>query len=100
MIANAARPDAGFLESLAAYRIFDRLARLHEAGQAGIHALLEMMTAPEQAAIPFDIDRQHDDDRIGDRKSVVEGKRVSVRVNIGGRRIIKKKKTTYLRQKK
>src|SRR3546814_2677403 len=29
-----------------------------------------------------------------DRKSVVEGKRVSVRVDIGGRRIIIKKKTT------
>src|SRR3546814_13358019 len=29
----------------------------------------------------------------GDRKSVVEGKSVSVRVDLGGRRIIKKKKT-------
>src|SRR3546814_20575696 len=28
----------------------------------------------------------------GDRKSVVEGKRVSVRVDLGGRRIIKKQK--------
>src|SRR3546814_19235845 len=28
-----------------------------------------------------------------DRKSVVEGKRVSVRVDLGGRRIIKKKQT-------
>src|SRR3546814_14993392 len=30
----------------------------------------------------------------GDRKSVVEGKRVSVRLDLGGRRIIKKKRTT------
>src|SRR3546814_19429338 len=30
----------------------------------------------------------------GDRKSVEEGKSVSVRVNLGGRRIIKKKKNT------
>src|SRR3546814_13967743 len=30
--------------------------------------------------------------RIGDRKSVVEGKSVSVRVDLGGRRIIKKKR--------
>src|SRR3546814_15891947 len=30
-----------------------------------------------------------------DRKSVVSGKSVSVRVDLGGRRIIKKKKTTY-----
>src|SRR3546814_17825524 len=29
----------------------------------------------------------------GDRKSVVEGKSVSVRVDLGGRRIIKKKKS-------
>src|SRR3546814_14851490 len=35
-----------------------------------------------------------DGDRIdGDRKSVVEGKSVAVRVGLGGRRIIKKKKT-------
>src|SRR3546814_19493519 len=30
----------------------------------------------------------------GDRKSVVSGQSVSVRVDLGGRRIIKKKKTT------
>src|SRR3546814_14114136 len=30
-----------------------------------------------------------------DRKSVVEGKSVSVRVDLGGRRIIKKQTTTY-----
>src|SRR3546814_18588778 len=30
--------------------------------------------------------------REGDRKSVVEGKRVAVRVDIGGRRLLKKKK--------
>src|SRR3546814_18186910 len=30
-----------------------------------------------------------------DRKSVVEGKRVSVRVDLGGRRIIKKKSKSY-----
>src|SRR5690606_25828867 len=58
-------------ESLAAYRIFNRLARLHEASQAGIHAFLKMMAAPEQAAIPLDIDRQHDDDRIGPGKDQV-----------------------------
>src|SRR3546814_12295431 len=32
-----------------------------------------------------------------DRKSVVEGKSVSVRVDLGGRRIMKKKKTLYYR---
>src|SRR3546814_17359093 len=32
----------------------------------------------------------------GDRKSVVSGKSVSVRVDLGGRRILKKKKTTII----
>src|SRR3546814_17620772 len=31
-----------------------------------------------------------------DRKSVVEGKSVAVRVDLGGRRIVKKKKTKYI----
>src|SRR3546814_11845755 len=35
--------------------------------------------------------RGRDGARPGDRKSVVEGKSVSVRVDLGGRRIIKKK---------
>src|SRR3546814_12580057 len=35
--------------------------------------------------------------RRADRKSVVEGKSVSVRVDVGGRRIIKKKKNTRQR---
>src|SRR3546814_17138767 len=35
---------------------------------------------------------QFGDEREADRKSVVEGRRVSVRVNLGGRRIIKNKK--------
>src|SRR3546814_12744583 len=34
----------------------------------------------------------------GDRKSVVEGKSVSVRVDLGGRRIIKKKNITYIQR--
>src|SRR3546814_15314736 len=37
--------------------------------------------------------------RAEDRKSVVEGKSVSVRVDIGGRRIIKKKKKTESRNR-
>src|SRR3546814_18877616 len=36
----------------------------------------------------------------GDRKSVVQGKSVSVRVDLGGRRIIPKKRTTHTSQKK
>src|SRR3546814_8103628 len=34
---------------------------------------------------------------VGDRKSVVEGKSVSVRVDLGGRRIIKQKSSTSTR---
>src|SRR3546814_13690371 len=42
---------------------------------------------------------QYDPSCQTDRKSVVEGKSVSVRVDLGGRRIIKKKKTkTYTNQ--
>src|SRR3546814_11901503 len=37
-------------------------------------------------------DSGFEDGEAADRKSVVEGKRVSVRVDLGGRRIIKKKK--------
>src|SRR3546814_15538592 len=36
---------------------------------------------------------------IADRKSVVEGKSVSVRVDLGGRRIIKKKKKKQMTRK-
>src|SRR3546814_11821761 len=38
-------------------------------------------------------------DRRSDRKSVGEGKSVSVRVDLGGRRLIKKKKNTHTNQK-
>src|SRR3546814_17560575 len=37
-------------------------------------------------------------DRISDRKSVVKGKSVSVRVDLGGRRIIKKKKNINIKK--
>src|SRR3546814_15157786 len=51
----------------------------------------------------LDLDRTAEQivhDRRADRKSVVEGKSVSVRVDLGGRRIIKKKKhTTQLKYK-
>src|SRR3546814_14057185 len=44
--------------------------------------------------------RQGSIDRERDRKSVVKGKRVSVRVDLGGRRIIKKKKNITQRKTK
>src|SRR3546814_5158318 len=41
------------------------------------------------------IDRDHADGVTRDRKSVGEGKSVSVRVDLGGRRIINKRRTTH-----
>src|SRR3546814_16872307 len=49
----------------------------------------EVMTESVQAALSFVKARAP---AYGDRKSVVEGKSVSVRVDLGGSRIIKKKK--------
>src|SRR3546814_20075219 len=45
---------------------------------------------PEEAGLMLDVIREYGTTK--DRKSVVEGKSVSVRVARGGRRIIKKKK--------
>src|SRR3546814_18388109 len=49
---------------------------------------------------PVDVARRAADrlDQRRDRKSVVWGKSVSVRVDLGGRRIIKKKNTTRITQ--
>src|SRR3546814_12740188 len=43
-------------------------------------------------ALHTDTDQPHVHITVADRKSVVQGKRMSVRVDLGGRRIIKKKK--------
>src|SRR3546814_8250189 len=50
--------------------------------------------AADRRAEDDEIERggDHRQDQAGDRKSIVEGKSVSVRVDLGGRRIIKKKK--------
>src|SRR3546814_13395923 len=58
------------------------------AGDAGDQALQQNAAG---ARIEIGIGRTGRDDKAGeDRKSVVEGKSVSVRVDLGGRRIIKK----------
>src|SRR3546814_19629039 len=52
-----------------------------------------MGDAAEQVSFGYEqVSREEKTRRVGDRKSVVSGKRVSVRVDIGGRRIIKNKK--------
>src|SRR3546814_17124849 len=58
---------------------------------------------PEQIARHRDVSAaavQIVDARLADRKSVVSGKSVSVRVDLGGRRIIKKKKRTKTSKQK
>src|SRR3546814_15015814 len=64
-------------------------------GGAGVDlAEPEVMADGQAAAVPVDGAVAHDGPGILDRKSVVEGKRVSVRVDLGGRRIIKKTTVT------
>src|SRR3546814_16955583 len=59
----------------------ERVERLRDAGEIGVHALCDR-------ARHVGPDRR---DQPQDRKSVVVGKRVSVRVDLCGRRILKKK---------
>src|SRR3546814_12169091 len=76
---------------------FARLPRLEAHGGAG-----RDVQAHTPRAVPIEAQRVVGLDEVvvradlerPDRKSVVEGKRVSVRVDIGGRRIIKKKKNS------
>src|SRR3546814_14934656 len=62
-----------------------------EQAEALVAALDKANTSQPKAATEA-LDRIIAEDN-GDRKSVVSGKRVSVRVDLGGRRIIKKKNT-------
>src|SRR3546814_17985868 len=94
---------------------FGLFFRGHDGRGAGMAGLLAVLVAPFAAMIvqmAISRTREYGADRAGgeisgnprvlasafrkiaggDRKSVGEGKSVSVRVNIGGRRIIKKKK--------
>src|SRR3546814_19720697 len=63
-------------------------ARAHGAGPAGGGGSEAARRAGGRARLEMAVHLS----RTGDRKSVVEGKSVSVRVDLGGRRIIKKKK--------
>src|SRR3546814_15823563 len=90
----------------------DRQVKAGEAGRAAWHSVHagRLFTEMELKANYDDFfikaqrtrDAQADGGRsTRDRKSVVRGKRVSVRVDLGGRRIIKKKKTNkYVKDKK
>src|SRR3546814_11924966 len=71
----------------------DRRGRREHEG-LGVHAGLYAVPVGKRAVGAEDLDPEPD------RKSVVSGKSVSVRVDPGGRRIIKKKKTTALHDSK
>src|SRR3546814_17274735 len=77
------------------FAVRDTAARDHPVDLAGADFLFETeaVAMGDLARIKIGHGRKADM-RVGDRKSVVEGKR-SVRVDLGGRRILKKKKKTY-----
>ena len=64
-IAHPPDANARFLEDLAPHRLLDRLARLHESGEAGEPGADPPPTAAEQAALA--LDREHDHDRVDAR---------------------------------
>src|SRR3546814_14133670 len=68
--------------------------RIHPVGQAGQDRHGRDVAAVIDAADPASLGVRHPPfgQKRRDRKSVVKGKRVSVRVDLGGRSIIKKKK--------
>ena len=66
MVIAGAHAHAGFLEDFAAHCVFERFARLDEAGQRRIAAFRPLRTAAEQAAALMADD--DDDCRIGARK--------------------------------
>src|SRR3546814_12077161 len=71
----------------AAHKLLARLPDGRPVAQASASTLLAAL--PDTIAVVAD--RPPELPALLDRKSVVEGKRVSVRVDLGGRRIIKKK---------
>src|SRR3546814_21149915 len=98
-------PDAGDDPALAFARVEDRLASVHgevgllRAAIAGLAATRESIEIPDYEPTLARTEKvlgvlvqQIDPIAKRDRKSVVSGKGVSVRVDLGGRRDIKKKK--------
>src|SRR3546814_18273719 len=78
-IANNARVNLEWIEA----EIFEKdETALH--ALAGVHAIL----------VPGGFGERGSEGKIRDRKSVVSGKSVSVRVDLGGRRLITKQNTT------
>src|SRR3546814_20420665 len=95
----AAHRDAQVLHEIDVERpveveIDHRLPRRHAAGVEPLWAIRAADRGVEAVDHPvIELVRSVDDRQVGvpDRKSVVEGKSVSVRVDLGGRRLIKKK---------
>src|SRR3546814_18112104 len=86
-------------EVMSGLRELSRREKIRGAQITGIGAFSDALLAyfdwdeKDYREIPVD-----DQVEVADRKSVVKGKRVSVRVDLGGRRVIKKKKN-YTNQK-
>src|SRR3546814_18265814 len=60
---------------------------------AGLRFALLRTDGPRRLLVPgFGVQRHHSREHAQDRQSVVEGKSVAVRVDLGGRRTIKQKK--------
>src|SRR3546814_11827269 len=76
----------GFVIGVGIQHQADAVARVQLAQQRAV------VMADEVNALDAALGRGQGGLQIADRKSVVEGKSVSVRVDLGGRRIIKKKK--------
>src|SRR3546814_12216030 len=78
----------GFIDAVRASRNVEHAAR-----QRLVHRRVRLAIARDAALVAERLG-----DRFADRKSVVEGKSVSVRVDLGGRRIIKKKNNNKIIQ--
>src|SRR3546814_20166337 len=80
------------------FRRFHQRPDINEPG-AGLTEGLRRLSRAEpiygQSVLTNAHGERHEIAVAGDRKSVVSGKRVSVRVDLGGRRILKKKTTEY-----
>src|SRR3546814_18649887 len=84
-------PDAQNRPAASAESFGARLQRLRTAKGLTQGQLAVRLGVSEPSISAWELDKARP--KAGARKSVVEGKSVSVRVDLGGRRIIKKKKT-------
>src|SRR3546814_12118388 len=73
-------------------RAVDKAVQVEVAPEFAVDAAEQVFVERRRHAQGVVVGGDHDRRNLQERKSVVEGKSVSVRVGLGGRRIIKKKK--------